>query len=73
METKTSLVWAYRRVELYTVADVHLHLALVIYPWHTERYYTLWLYKALNELRLLKLRMLVVHILDREQHLTHCL
>ena len=50
-----------------------MHLAIVIYPWHTEHVYTLRLYDALDDFGLFKLRMLVVDVLNRLQHFAHCL
>lgn len=40
VETKTAFVWTQCRVELYTIPTIHLHLVLVILPYHTELYDT---------------------------------
>lgn len=32
MESKTALVWAQGRIELHTIATVHLDLILVVFP-----------------------------------------
>ena len=64
MEAQAAFVWADCAVELYAVADVHMHFALVIYPWHTELMNALGLDNALHDLRFLKFRMLVVDIFN---------
>ena len=60
-------------VILYTVTQVHVHLTLVVYPWHTEGQDTLGLHNALDNLGFLKLRVFVVDFLYRQQHFAHCL
>ena len=73
MEAQATLVGANGTVELDTVAQVHLHLALVVHPGHAERDDALRLDDALYNLGLLKLGVLVVDILDGLQHLSDCL
>ena len=73
METQTALVRTDGTVELNAVADVHLYLALVIDPGHTESGDALWFYDALHDFSLLKLRMLIVHVLDRFKHFAYSL
>ena len=73
MEAQTTLIGSDSAVELHTVTEVHLYLALVVDPRHTEGDDTLGLYDALDNLRLLELRMLVIHVFDRLQHLSYCL
>ena len=65
MEAKTALVRTNGRVELYAVANVHLYVAIVVNPWHTESDDTLWLYQALNNTCLFKFRVLVIHFFYR--------
>ena len=64
MEAQTALVRSYGAVELYAVTEVHLYLALVIDPGHTECDDALGFHDTFYNLCLLKLRMLIVHILD---------
>ena len=64
MEAQSALVGADSTVELYAVTKVHLHLALVIDPGHTEGDDTLRLHDALYDLGLLKFGMLIIDILD---------
>ena len=73
METQSAFVWADSAVELNAVTDVHLYLALVVNPGHTECGDTLWFHNALYNLGFFKLRVLVVYILDAVQHLSYCL
>ena len=73
METQTALVRADGAIKLNTVTNVDLHFALVVDPGHTESDDSFWLYDALNNLGLLELRMLVVHIFNRFQYFTYCL
>ena len=73
METQSALVGTDSRVELYAIAEVHLNLTLVVDPGHTERDDALRLYDALHNLRLLKLRMLVVDVLDGFEHFSNSL
>ena len=73
MEAQSPLVWAYSAIELHSVADVNMHLAFVVHPRHTEGKHALWLYDALDDLCLLEFRMLVIYILYRQEHFSHCL
>ena len=71
MEAQAALVRADGAVELHAVAEVHLHLALVIDPWHAEGDDALGLHKALDELGLLELGVLVINVFDTHEHLAH--
>ena len=73
VETQTALIRTNGTVELYTVADVHLYLALVVDPGHTEGDDTFRLHNTLNNLCFFEFRVLVVHVLDRLQHFPYCL
>ena len=64
VETKTALIRTDSAVELHAIADVHLHLALVVDPGHTESGDALRLYDALNDLGFFEFRMLVVNVFD---------
>ena len=71
MESETAFIRTDGSVELHTVAEVGLHLSLVIYPSHAESEDTVRLDHALHYLGLLKLRVLVIHLFNRLQHLLY--
>ena len=71
MEAQAALVRADGAVELHAVAEVHLHLALVIDPGHAERDDALGFYEALDELGLLELGVLVIDLFNAHEHLAH--
>ena len=71
MEAQAALVRTNGAVELHTVADIHLYLALIVNPWHAEHVHALRLYEALDDVSFLKLGMLVVDILDRVKYFFH--
>ena len=73
MESQSALIGADGTVELDAVAQVHLYLALVVNPGYAERDDALRFHDALDNFRLLELRMLVIDILNRLQHFTYCL
>ena len=64
MEAQTTLVRANGAVELYTITKVGLNLTLIVNPSYTESEDALGLNHALNDLSFLKLRMLVINLLD---------
>ena len=69
METETAFVRTDSRIELHTIAEVGLHLTLVVNPCNTESEDTIGLYHTLHNLRLFKLRMLIVNLFDRLENL----
>ena len=71
METQSTLVGADGVVVLHTVSHVCAHVALVIDPVDAELDDAVGDAQALNEVGFLKLRMLVVLIFDRSEHLAH--
>jgi hypothetical protein len=73
MEAQAALVGADRAVELDAVAAVHLDLARVVHPGHTERDDALGLDHALDQAGLLVFGMLFHQRLDALEHLAHCL
>ena len=73
VETQAALVGANGAVELNAIAQVDLHLALVVDPGHAEGGDALGLYDALHDFCFLKLGMLVVHVLDAFKNLAHSL
>ena len=73
MESDTSLVGTDSVVELHAVADVVLHLTLVVDPSHTECEDAVGLYHTLDDAGLLEFRMLVVDFFYAHQHFLHCL
>ena len=64
METKTTLVRSDCRIELNTITGICLNLTVIIHPCHLESKNTLRLYDALYNLRIFKLRMLVVNFFN---------
>ena len=73
MEAKTSLVRTNSTVELNAIANVYMYFAVVVCPRYAESDDTLGFYEALDELSFLKLRMLVVNVLNRNEHFADCL
>ena len=73
MEAQAALVGADGAVELDAVAAVHLDLALIIDPGHTEGDDALGLDQTLDQASLLVLGMLLHHGLDALQHLADSL
>ena len=73
MEAQAALVGADGAVELHTVAAVHLNLALIVNPGHTEGDDALRLDQTLNQSGLLVLRVLLHNGLDALQNLAHSL
>ena len=63
MEAEASLIRSDSRVELHAVACIGLDLAIVVYPCHLECKDTLRLDDTLDDLGILKLRMLIIHFL----------
>ena len=68
METDAALVGADGVVELNAVADVVLHLALVVEPGHAEGHDTVGLDHAFHYFIALEFRMLVVDVLYGHEH-----
>ena len=73
MKPQTALIGTNGAVELHTVANVHMHFATVVDPWHPERDNALRLDNALHNLGFFKLWMLVVHVLYGNEHFSHSL
>ena len=73
METQAALVGANGIVVLHAVTHVCAHVAFVIDPVDTELDDAVGDAQTLDEVGFLKLRMLVVFILDRSEHLAHSL
>src|SRR5574344_2708870 len=73
MKPESPFVWADGTVELYAIAQIHLHFAFVINPWHTERDDPFWFYNAFYDFCLLEFRMLAIHVLDRLEYFAHSL
>ncbi len=73
METQTSLVRSDGRIELDTIAGVCLHLPIVVNPCHLESEYALRLNDTLNNLGVLKFRMLVIYVLYGLQNFMYSL
>ncbi len=67
MEAQSALVGANGAVKLYAVANVDLHLALVVNPGYAEGGDALRLNESLNDFRLLKFRMLVIDVFDGDE------
>ena len=73
MEADTAFVGADSVVVLYAVASVHLYLAVVVHPCHTECKDAVGDTKTLDEVVCLKLGMLVVLLFNRVEYLFYCL
>ena len=73
METKTSLVWSDSIVELYSVSCIGLNNSVVIYPCNTECQHSVRFYETLDNLGILKFRMLVINILNALKHFAYSL
>jgi hypothetical protein len=71
METKSALVGTYSTVVLDTVAQIDLHLALVVHPWYTECDDTLRFHKTFKQGSALPFGMLVVDILNAYKDFTY--
>ncbi len=71
MEADTTFVRTDGVVELHTIAEVGVHLAVVVNPVHTESENTVRLNHAFDNLVFLELRMLVVDIGNRQEHLAY--
>ena len=69
METYTSLVRANGIIMLYTVSHIGLHPSTVVHPSHAKREDTVWNAQTLNQIRFLKLRVLIIDIFDGFQDL----
>ncbi len=73
VETQTAFVGANGVVVLHAVTHVCAHIALVVDPVNAELDDAVGDAQTLDEVDFLKLRMLVVLILDGSEHLAHCL
>ena len=73
METDTAFVGTDGVVVLYTITHVGLILSLVVHPCHTELVHAIWNAKALDEVHLVKLRVLVVLFLNCAENFFYCL
>ena len=73
VETETAFVSAEGGVVLDAVTEVHLDLAFVVNPSHTEREDTIRFNETFNDLRSFKFGVLVVHFFDGFEHFAYCL
>ena len=73
METDTALVGTNGVVVLDTVTHVGLNLTLVIHPCYTELVNSVGDTEALNQINLVKLRVLVVLFFNGTKNLFYCL
>ena len=73
METQAALVGADSGVELHAETTVHLHLAVVVNPRHTEHDLAFRLNQALKKTGLLILGVLFKHSLQRMENLGYSL
>ena len=65
METQASLIGTDGAVKLHSVAYVHLHFSLIIYPGYTESHHAFGLHDTFDNLGFLEFRVLVVYIFYR--------
>ncbi|OAV74987.1 hypothetical protein Barb7_01450 [Bacteroidales bacterium Barb7] len=68
MVADTAFVRTNRIAVLDTVAHVHIHFSLVVHPCYAESENTVGNTQPFNQVGFLKLRMFIVHILNRFQH-----
>ena len=73
VEAQSALVGSDSAVELHAVADVHLNLAFVIHPRHTEGGDALRFHQTLYDFGFLEFRVLVVNVNDRFQDFPYSL
>ena len=73
VEADSSLVRADSIVVLYAVTHIGLDITTVVYPVDTELYDTIRHTQALYQVHTVKLRMLVILLLNGSQNLTDCL
>ena len=71
MEAEAALIGTDGAVELDAVAEVRLDLALVVHPGDPEREDAVRLDHPLDDLRLLELGVLVVHLFDGFEDFLH--
>ena len=64
MEAQSALVRANGTVELHPVADVYMHLSLVVCPRHAKCDHPFRFHKTLDEFGFLKFGMSVVYVLN---------
>ena len=68
METNTTFVRANGIVKLYTITQVGLYFAIIIYPSDTECENTIRFYQSFHNFCLFEFRMLVVYIFDTHKY-----
>ena len=73
METDAALVRTDGVVVLYAVAHIGLHVALVVYPCHTERNDAVGYAKTLYKVCTVELGVTVVLFFNSAEYLAHCL
>ena len=73
METKAAFVRANGVIELYAITQIRLDFAFIIHPCYTESKDTIGFNQALNDLGLFELRMLIIHILNRDKDFSNSL
>ena len=73
VETDTALVGADSAVELHTITQISLNLALVIDPRYAECDDAVGLNHALHDFGALKFGVVVIYLLDRLQYFAYCL
>ena len=71
MKPYATLVGTDGVVELHAVAQVDVNLTRIIHPRHAKRKDSVGLDQALDQLRPLELRVLIVDVFNRNQHLAH--
>ncbi|MPM63875.1 hypothetical protein SDC9_110759 [bioreactor metagenome] len=73
MEADTAFVRTNCIVVLHTVTHVCLHVTFVVYPSNSELVYSVGYAQTLNQIRFVKLRVLVVLFFDGSQNFFYCL
>ena len=64
MEPQSTFIRANGTIELHAVANVYMHLAFIVGPWHAERDNTFRLNQSFNEFCFFKFGVLIIYILN---------
>ena len=71
METNAAFVGTDGVVELHAVTEIHVHIAVVIDPWHAKGQNAVGFHEAFHQTHFLKFGMFVIDVLHGGEHLLH--